>query len=109
MWLIPQTRRSGVPWLGWSTEHPVTLSLHDVEGPGELRVYFDYGGFRAPGIVWDSTAAARPLDVVAGTHAHANWAFSAPGSYRAALTATITTAAGSPVTATATLHFAVGP
>lgn len=116
-WLIPQTRVSGVLWLGWNTQHEgllqqkpkaVALSLHDLDGPGEVRVYFDYGGFRKPQVVWDSTAAASPLEVAVNSHAHANWAFSATGDYRAELTATITTAAGTPVTATAPLHFTVG-
>ncbi|WP_440901768.1 hypothetical protein [Actinosynnema sp.] len=40
---MPRTRRSGVLWIGWSTRHEsvlarrpeaISVSLHDVEGPG---------------------------------------------------------------------------
>ena len=115
--LIPQTRRPGVVWLGWNTQHAaltgqppaaITFLLHDVDGPGDLRVFFDYGGFRPPRVLWDSTAPARPLDVETGVHAHANWAFSTPGEYRVAFTATVTAADGTASDATARLRFLVG-
>lgn len=117
VYLIPQTQRPGVVWLGWNTQHEsllrhppaaITIMLSDVDGPGELRVFFDYGGFRPPQVLWDSTTPARPLDVRTGVHAHANWAFSAPGEYRATFTATVTAADGTASDATATVRFLVG-
>ncbi|GAA2697223.1 MULTISPECIES: choice-of-anchor M domain-containing protein [Actinosynnema] len=111
--LMPQTRRSGVLWIGWNTRHEsvlaqrpeaISLSLHDVEGPGRLRVYLDYGGFRPPKTVWDN----EELAIEAGAHTHANWAFTAPGEYRARFTARITPRGGEAVEATSTLRFLVG-
>lgn len=116
VFLIPQTRVDGVVWLGWNTQHPgllaaspaqVTLDVQEVEGPGDLHVYFDYGGFRSPQIIWDG-ASGEPLEVPLDTHAHANWAFSAPGEYCLTFTAHIDTGEGRTLTASAPLHFLVG-
>lgn len=115
--LIPQTQVPGALWLGWNTQHPTLLAdppaaisfrVDDVQGPGALRVYLDYGGFRPPQVLWDSTAPAQDLPVDADVHAHANWAFSAAGDYRARFTATLTAADGTTSTAESTLHFLVG-
>ena len=117
VFLIPQTQLDGVIWLGWNTQHPallddppqqISLRVHDVAGPGQLHVYFDYGGFRPAREVWDGSDPGEPLLVEPNTHAHANWAFSAAGEYRVGFTAEIVDAAGEPHTASATLHFLVG-
>lgn len=48
VWQIPLTQTSGVPWLGWNTQHPtiaghvdgdITLTLDSLDGPGQLGVY----------------------------------------------------------------------
>ncbi|MBT0774025.1 choice-of-anchor M domain-containing protein [Kineosporia sp. J2-2] len=116
VYLIPQTQVSGVLWLGWNTQHPsldrrqisdVAFSLHDLTGPGNLHVYLDYSGFRAPQQLWDGTDVTQTIDVLPGVHTHANWAFSAPGDYHAVFTATLTPRDGDKVSASADLHFLV--
>ncbi|GAA4964362.1 choice-of-anchor M domain-containing protein [Actinoplanes utahensis] len=117
VYLLPQTRMPGVLWLGFNTRHDsvlsggfqdISLSLRDIDGPGTVHVYFDYGGFRAPQILWDGTAGHREHVVEPGVHAHANWAFSAPGEYRARFSASLRRADGTAAAATSTLRFVVG-
>ncbi|MBB4689257.1 choice-of-anchor M domain-containing protein [Amycolatopsis jiangsuensis] len=117
VYLLPQTQAPGVVWLGWNTRHPgllaqppesVSLSLRDIEGPGQLHVFLDYGAFRPPKTVWDSTGPVAELPVESNVHTHANWAFSTPGEYRTRFTANITPKAGPPVTVSATVRFLVG-
>lgn len=117
VFLIPQTQLPGVIWLGWNTQHAnlladppanISFDLHDLDGPGDLHVYFDYGGFRPPQQIWDSTMTGQQLDVPSNTHAHANWAFTKPREYAVTFTATITTSTGDRVSPSAVLYFLVG-
>ncbi|XVQ06578.1 choice-of-anchor M domain-containing protein [Spirillospora sp. CA-255316] len=86
VWVLPQ----GVLWPGWNTQDPrvastvnrqVTWRLRGVTGPGRF-VPFVNGDFGAPQVLFDST---RPYPQTTGidlnTHAHGNWAFTAPGAY----------------------------
>ncbi|WP_205473660.1 choice-of-anchor M domain-containing protein [Nocardioides sp. SYSU D00038] len=117
--VVPQTQDTEVVWLGWNTQDPqviervdrgVTLSLAAVEGPGELLVYLQDGGFGAPDVLWDSRATGQPQDlfVDVNTHTHANWVFTRPGTYLVSVTASATLVDGSEETTTRTLRFAVG-
>lgn len=118
VWVLPQTEATDIPWLGWNTQHPgliesgaqgVTLSLTNVEGPGRFSLFLQNGGFEAPQVLWNS-AEHLPQDlwVDMNTHTHANWVFSAPGTYELTVTATATGADGSTYTASAPLRFEVG-
>ncbi|WP_129843517.1 choice-of-anchor M domain-containing protein [Streptomyces sp. RFCAC02] len=117
VFLIPQTRLPDVLWLGWNTQHEelqadppasITFSLHDLEGPGDLHVFFDYGGFRPPRQVFDGVGTGQDLAIEPNTHAHANWAFSEPGTYEVTFTATIVSGSGETARPSADLRFLVG-
>lgn len=117
LYLIPQTQADGVLWLGWNTQHEsvlqdppknIEVEMTKVQGPGSFHVYLDYGGFRAAKQLWgDNTPGAR-IGVPVNTHAHANWAFSKPGTYRVKYTASITEKDGSTHEAVGNLQFLVG-
>lgn len=116
--VVPQTQDPDVVWIGWNTQDPhvmetvdrgVTLSLTDVEGPGELVVYLQDGGFGEPDVLWDSTVPdAQPLWVDVNTHTHANWVFTRPGVYLVTVEAGADLVDGTTATATGTLRLAVG-
>ena len=121
VWTIPLTQRSGVPWLGWNTQHPsvlaavkndITLTLDKVDGPGELAVY-GQDPFGGVGDRYFGTVAGFPRATTvpvgqSGVHVHAVWAFTKPGSYA------VTFAIGGSIdgrqaSAKSTLTFHVGP
>ncbi len=116
--VVPQTQDPAVVWLGWNTQDPavleavdrgVTLGLSGVEGPGELVVYLQDGGFGAPDVLWDSRESGpQDLWVDVNTHTHANWVFTEPGVHLVTITARAAFVDGSEVTTTGTLRFAVG-
>lgn len=114
--LIPQTQADGVLWLGWNTQHPsvraadprtITFDVSKKQGPGDLHIYLDYGGFRPPRQLW-GPGRSQPVSVPVDTHTHANWAFSEPGRYVVDFTAQITEKDGSRRSATGQLQFLVG-
>ena len=118
VWLIGATQVPGVPWLGVNTMHPsivngttgpVQMHLDKVDGPGKMAVFMSgtFGG----GVgqrVFDNVGGPTSYTVAANTHAHPNWVFTKPGHYAVTVTQTATTKAGKKVSATGTLHFAVG-
>ena len=116
--VVPQTQADDVVWVGWNTQDPevmesvdrgVTLSLVDAEGPGDVVVYLQDGGFGEPDVLWDSRVAEdQPLWVDVNTHTHANWVFTEPGVYLATIEASADLVDGTSVTATGTVRYAVG-
>jgi surface-anchored protein len=116
--VVPQTQDQDVIWLGWNTQDPevmrtvdrgVTLSLTAVDGPGDLLVYLQDGGFGEPDVLWDSRLAeAQPLWVDVNTHTHANWVFTEPGVYSVAVEARADRVDGTEVSDTGVLRLAVG-
>ena len=118
VWLIGATQVPGVPWLGVNTMHPsivngttgpVQMHLDKVDGPGKMAVFMSgtFGG----GVgqrVFDNVGGPTSYTVAANTHAHPNWVFTKPGHYAVTVTQTATTKAGKKISATGTLHFAVG-
>lgn len=118
VWVVPQTQEPEVVWLGWNTQDPevmasvdrgVTLSLTDVQGPGQVSVYLQSGSFGEPQVLWSSTVdEPQPVWVDVNTHTHASWVFTQPGVYLLRLTAEADLLDGSTVADTQVLRFAVG-
>ena len=115
--VIPQTQNPSVVWLGWNTQDPavtatidrgLTMRVGPVCGPGRAWLFLQSGTFGKPLLLADSGAAPGDVWIDSGTHVHANWAFSAPGTYTATVTFLGTTTAGEAVSASTTLRFAVG-
>lgn len=120
VWQIPLTQKSGVPWLGWNTQHPtvagkssgnMTLTLEGLEGPGDVFVYsvnswgqLEHQYFGTAGGFPRSTS----IEVGAsGVHVHGVWAFTQPGAYYATM-AWNGTVDGAAQQGTAILTFFVG-
>ena len=117
VYVVPQTQNPGVVWLGWNTQDPavtatidrgLTMRVGPVSGPGRAWLFLQSGTFGKPLLLADSGAAPGDVWIDSGTHVHANWAFSAPGTYMATVTFLGTTTAGEAVSASTTLRFAVG-
>ena len=115
--VIPQTQNPSVVWLGWNTQDPavtatidrgLTMRVGPVRGPGRAWLFLQSGTFGKPLLLADSGAAPGDVWIDSGTHVHANWAFSASGTYTATVTFLGTTTAGEAVAASTTLRFAVG-
>ena len=115
--VIPQTQNPSVVWLGWNTQDPavtatidrgLTMRVGPVSGPGRAWLFLQSGTFGKPLLLADSGAAPGDVWIDSGTHVHANWAFSAPGTYTATVTFLDTTTSGEAVSASTTLRFAVG-
>ena len=115
--VIPQTQNPSVVWLGWNTQDPavtatidrgLTMRVGPVNGPGRAWLFLQSGTFGKPLLLADSGAAPGDVWIDSGTHVHANWAFSQPGTYTATVTFLGTTTAGEAVNASTTLRFAVG-
>ena len=115
-WLIPQTQRAGVPWLGWNTEAlssksfkgQVTWSLTRGAGPGRVAV-FQTGSFGKNDVLFSS--ARRPhgnRKVALGVHAHGNWSFTKAGSYRLTFRMAVRTRAGKVLSDRQALRVQVG-
>ncbi|MFC8924201.1 TIGR03773 family transporter-associated surface protein, partial [Cellulosimicrobium sp. NPDC057127] len=118
IWSIGQVQESGVPWLGWNTQHPtlveaasgpVTYRLDAVDGPGELGVYAT-GNFGGVGQKFFGTMAGfgKSTEVTLNQHVHANWAFTEPGVYKVTFTLSVPLTSGGTASDTATLTFSVG-
>ena len=117
VYVVPQTQNPRVVWLGWNTQDPavtatidrgLTMRVGPVSGPGRAWLFLQSGTFGKPLLLADSGAAPGDVWIDSGTHVHANWAFSAPGTYTATVTFLGTTTAGEAVSASTTLRFAVG-
>ena len=111
VWMIPQTQKSGVIWLGWNTEElktrqlrtGLTWTLERVSGPGRVAV-FTTGSFGDANVVFDSSRS-RPgtRTIPLGVHAHANWSFSRAGTYKLRFKSSATSRSGKSLSDTATL------
>lgn len=114
VWLIPQTQIPGIVWAGWNTESlapdtvtgEVTVQLSEVDGPGNVAVFLT--GL-APEVVFNAAdSLPDTLRIPLGTHAHANWGFTAEGVYRLTFTVSATLASGETATDTDIYTIAVG-
>ncbi|MER7798422.1 TIGR03773 family transporter-associated surface protein [Microbacterium sp. NPDC096154] len=89
IWKIPQTYQPGVLWAGWETEslprgeftgEVVRIALQDVTGPGRVELYVN--DVEGPRRVLSSTETSlRTITENVGAHTHANWVFTAAGTY----------------------------
>ncbi|MCZ7418696.1 MULTISPECIES: choice-of-anchor M domain-containing protein [unclassified Micromonospora] len=115
VWMIPETQAPGQLWAGFSTESvpagtldndDTTLTLVDVEGPGDVEVW--QGGALGQQVrrLWSSDEDVKSF-TLGRVHMHANWAFTAPGSYDLTVRAGAAVGAA-PVSDTATYTFIVG-
>lgn len=117
-YVVPQTQNPNVVWLGWNTQDPgvvsaidrgATMRIGSVSGPGRTWMFLQDGTFGKPRLLVDGQSGqAQDVWVDASTHVHANWVFTAPGVYTAALTFSAQTTDGRQVSASTTLRFAVG-
>ncbi|WP_175954115.1 choice-of-anchor M domain-containing protein [Schaalia sp. Marseille-Q2122] len=117
-YIIPQTENHEVVWLGWNTQDPevtrliergATMSIGPVEGPGRSWMFLQDGTFGEPRLLVDGQKKeAQDVWVDVNTHVHANWVFTDPGVYTAALRFSAKTTDGQEASASTTLRFAVG-
>ena len=117
-YVVPQTQNPDVVWLGWNTQDPgvvsaidrgATMRIGSVSGPGRTWMFLQDGTFGKPRLLVDGQSGqAQDVWVDASTHVHANWVFTVPGVYTAALTFSARTTDGQQLSASTTLRFAVG-
>ena len=117
-YVVPQTQNPDVVWLGWNTQDPgvvstidrgATMRIGSVSGPGRTWMFLQDGTFGKPRVLVDGQSGqAQDVWVDASTHVHANWVFTAPGVYTAALTFSARTTDGQQLSASTILRFAVG-
>ena len=91
--ILPDTENPNLPFLGIGSEeigagifvgNQFSLYLTSVMGPGSFALY-SLDEFGSPTVHMNSAdgiTLADTLTINTGTHAHYNWAFSAPGDYR---------------------------
>lgn len=106
-WVLPQSNTAGLLFAGWDTTGvpasaiqpgSLTFRLTSVSGPGRFSIYTT-GSFGTPTKLFDSgDGLPDTLAVAANTHAHANWGFTAAGTYTATFEVTATLASGATVT-----------
>lgn len=114
VWLIPQTQIPGIVWAGWNTESlsqkdisgDVGVRVSAVDGPGRVAVFLT--GLTPTVLVDSADGLPDTITVPLGTHAHANWAFSAEGTYRVTVDVTATLADGRTVADSDVFTIAVG-
>jgi surface-anchored protein len=90
VWMLPQVQDQNLLWPGWNTTtltagtftgDRVRLSLVGVDGPGKVSLFGSTPFGDAVVYFRSDDGLPDALDVPIRTHAHASWAFSAPGSY----------------------------
>lgn len=117
VYVLPQTQKTQLVWLGWNTQDPavtkliqggVNMRIEQVKGPGHSWLILQEGTFGKPKVLADSAASAQDIWVDTNTHVHANWIFSKPGIYLVKVSFKATGVDGKTYQATTTLRFAVG-
>lgn len=115
-WYIPQTQIEDRPWLGFGTEElepgsivgDVQYAITSFSGPGQFSLSGN-SPFGEPIVAMSTFTGDLTHALPAGTHAHLDFFFTAPGTYEIGLTATLTPTGGTPVSDTATFSIEVVP
>ncbi|MDK8504892.1 choice-of-anchor M domain-containing protein [Corynebacterium accolens] len=95
-WVLPQTQKGNIPWLGFSTQHlsedylgkneTATLSMAIAKGPENGRIVaFQNDGIEGTKIRMD-TKDGTAWDFPGNTHAHPSFLFTEPGAYAVSFT-----------------------
>lgn len=117
VYVLPQTQKTQLVWLGWNTQDPavtkliqggVNMRIEQVKGLGRSWLILQEGTFGKPKVLADSAASSQDIWVDTNTHVHANWIFSKPGIYLVKVSFKATGVDGKTYQATTTLRFAVG-
>jgi surface-anchored protein len=99
VWILPQGPNPALLFLGLGAEeladgifvnNAVTLSLTGVNGPRGNFALYRTDMFGNPTVLMnagDGITVADTVTLQAGSHGHANWAFTAPGRYEIAFSA----------------------
>lgn len=98
VWMISSSQSAGVPWLGMNsqaeeivskTSGEITFTLVSVEGPGKVSVFTSggLGGGVGEHLLQEEGSS---YTLPANTHAHQNWVFTAPGTYKLTISAQVT-------------------
>ncbi len=92
VWILPRNQNPALPFLGVGTEELaaadwvggiVSLTLKGITGPGDFAAW-DTDSFGQPFVkfnIRDGIDASDHLSVLAESHAHFDWSFSAAGRY----------------------------
>ncbi|XCB29045.1 TIGR03773 family transporter-associated surface protein [Arcanobacterium hippocoleae] len=119
VWMISSSQVSGVPWLGVNSQHPtirekttgyLKLALTSFSGPGAMEVFYS-NNFGGAGQRIFSGVNGHPAGAIVlnpNVHAHPNWIFSQPGTYKVGITTTVTLKNGRNVSNSTVLTFNVG-
>lgn len=121
VYILPTIENPALPFLGLAAEeiapglfvgNVLTLTLTGATGPGEFAL-FTVDAFGNPTVhmnTRDGVDANDKTTLLAGSHGHANWAFSAPGDYDLTFVASGTLEGGGPVSSEpGTFRFTVVP
>lgn len=102
VWVLPQVQDPNLLWPGIATEEiepgvfvdgTLRLKVQRVQGPGDFSI-FTTDAVGAPTVLVDSgNGLPDCVDLTAGSHLHANWAFEEAGTYKVTIRANGTLAA----------------
>lgn len=115
VWVAPEVQEANQIWPGFSLESVpagtldndnTKLTLVGVAGPGDLELW-QTGPVGDVNRLWSSDEAGFKSFTRKNVHMHANWAFTAAGTYHVTVRADATVG-GAPVTDTAVYTFVVG-
>lgn len=115
VWVGSQSGGDDGPYAGWSTygledavgSKSVDFTLTGTEGPGQVAV-FQTGSFGDVVPKFARDANVTTVTESARAHVHANWAFTAPGTYNLDFDVTARLKNGETKVASTTLHWTVG-
>jgi surface-anchored protein len=119
LWNIPLSQEEDRPWTGLSTESVSSADFSNIRyqltafsGPGQMSL-LTWGAFGDPSVKMQTSnglSSEDAIDLLAHTHSHYEWFFTAPGAYAFELTAIGTrtpAAGGGTVSASETFTFHV--
>lgn len=88
LWLLPQTQKKGLPWIGFSTTElknvlgpgdRVTVTMENVSGPGRVLAWHET--LTSVKVALDSCDPSKKLTYGPAAHDHLNFGFTEPGYY----------------------------